>query len=67
MPLLKKSVTPKKKTKDIHKGNGYGFYAGNKIFLMRCFECGSENWAPAVATGQCAWCGFDANKKGKNE
>lgn len=48
---------------DIRKGNGYGFRAqdGN-IYLQRCFACGKENWAPAVASGQCAWCGYDANK-----
>ena len=32
------------------------------IFLVRCPKCGRENYAPAVATGQCAWCGFDANE-----
>lgn len=36
-----------------------------KIFLVKCppSECGLENYASAVATGICAWCGFDANKK----
>jgi hypothetical protein len=33
-----------------------------KLFLVRCFNCeperGRENWAPAVATGSCAWCGW---------
>jgi hypothetical protein len=32
------------------------------LFLRRCFACdpehGRENWAPAVASGQCAWCGW---------
>lgn len=38
-------------------------------FLVRCFSCegyserGRENYAPSVATGQCAWCGFDINRK----
>ena len=35
---------------------------GGKLFLVRCFECGGErgreNWAMAVASGQCAWCGW---------
>jgi hypothetical protein len=33
-----------------------------QLFLVRCFNCvpnhGRENWAPAVASGQCAWCGW---------
>jgi hypothetical protein len=32
------------------------------LYLVRCFACepnhGRENWAPAVATGTCAWCGW---------
>jgi len=39
-----------------------------KLFLVRCFSCesktGRENWAPAVASGTCAWCGW--GEKGKN-
>jgi hypothetical protein len=34
-----------------------------KLFLVRCFNCeierGKENWAPAVASGTCAWCGWE--------
>lgn len=42
---------------------GYGFVPAGKvgIYMVKCFECGRENWAPAVSSGQCAWCGFDAN------
>lgn len=33
-----------------------------QLFLVRCYECGGkngrENWALAVASGQCAWCGW---------
>ena len=33
-----------------------------KLYLKRCYVCdeeyGKENWAPAVATGRCAWCGW---------
>ena len=29
-----------------------------KLFLVRCPECCNENYAPAVATGQCVWCGW---------
>lgn len=42
---------------------GPNFYgAGGRFFLVRCFVCGgdhgTENWAPAVATGCCAFCGW---------
>jgi hypothetical protein len=37
--------------------------------LIRCYTCdpvnGRENYAPAVATGRCAWCGAD--KHGNRE
>lgn len=43
------------------------FSEEGKFYLVRCFECdkvlGKENYLPAVATGQCAWCGW----KGKNK
>ncbi len=32
------------------------------LYLVRCFSCGGdsgrENWAMAVASGTCAWCGW---------
>ena len=32
------------------------------LYLVRCYHCspehGRENYAPAVATGTCAWCGW---------
>lgn len=34
-----------------------------KLFLVRCYACGgergTENYGPTVATGQCAWCGWN--------
>lgn len=44
-----------------------GKYAGFEgkngfIFLQRCPKCDRENWAIAVASGTCSWCGFDANQ-----
>jgi ribosomal protein L37E len=48
-------------TENVRRGKGAGFIADGKLYLQRCFECGRENWAPMVASGQCAWCGFDAN------
>lgn len=35
----------------------------SKIFMVRCVKCRAENWAPAVASGQCAWCGYEANEE----
>lgn len=33
-----------------------------QLYLKRCMNCGdskgTENWAMAVATGQCAFCGW---------
>lgn len=33
-----------------------------RLYLIRCYECGGEygreNYAPAVADGVCAWCGW---------
>lgn len=34
-----------------------------KICMERCFKCGLENHAMMVASGRCAWCGYDPNKK----
>ena len=38
------------------------FLSGDKFYLMRCFVCdpeGRENYSVAVASGQCAWCGWN--------
>jgi ribosomal protein L37E len=49
---------------DIRKGKGYGYRAKTgKICMEKCFSCGKENYALAVSSGTCAWCGYDANKK----
>lgn len=29
-----------------------------KPFVVRCPQCLRENWAMAVASGQCCWCGW---------
>jgi ribosomal protein L37E len=37
---------------------GYSFTAEDgRVYLVRCPRCNRENYAPSVATGQCAWCG----------
>ncbi len=44
-----------------HKGFGYVAKDSKRIGLMRCPECGRENYAMSVPTGVCSWCGFDVN------
>ena len=39
---------------------GHHFIANGKVYLERCYDCGRENYAPSVASGQCAWCGSKA-------
>jgi ribosomal protein L37E len=45
------------------EGKGSYYLDGEKRCMIRCISCGRENWAPVVASGKCAWCGFDANNK----
>ena len=42
-------------------GNGWKSDKGT-ISMNRCFSCGKENYAPAVTSGQCAWCGYKATE-----
>ena len=38
------------------------FREGGKLYLVRCYACdphGRENYSMAVASGKCAWCGWD--------
>lgn len=43
------------------------FYNGGMFYLVRCFHCdpyrGKENYAPAVSSGCCAWCGWEMPKQ----
>lgn len=51
---------------DIRKGLGFGYQGDDgNLCMIRCFACGRENYAPAVASGSCAWCGHDANGEAK--
>lgn len=51
----------------IIKGAGIGYKDAGTICMIRCFRCGRENYAVAVPTGKCAFCGHDANKEAKDE
>lgn len=41
-----------------------------ELYLVRCFVCGGEhgkeNWAPAVAAGECAWCHWREDEREDN-
>ncbi len=58
-----------KEDRDVRRGKGYGFVSeSGNIWMLRCFECGRENYAPNVASGTCAWCGFKPGAyEGKGE
>ncbi|NCN07387.1 hypothetical protein GW933_01700 [Candidatus Falkowbacteria bacterium] len=69
MTQIKKLPTPKDfdnieiKFQEGDKLLGSGFICkdGGAIGLLRCPQCSNENYSPAVITGICAICGFDAN------
>lgn len=41
-------------------GQGYVYQSNDKLYLVRCPDCGRENYAMAVSSGACAWCGYKA-------
>lgn len=44
-------------SKSIKSENGVEWLDDGRILLIRCPKCPRENWAPAVVSGQCVWCG----------
>lgn len=59
-PLVYKAVKAEKKLEENFEANG-------KTYLVRCPKCKRENYAMAVSSGICAWCGYDANEEKKDE
>ena len=51
----------KEKSKRLAQGVEY-YPESNTLLLIRCPKCGRENWAPQVASGTCAWCGYDGHE-----
>lgn len=50
-------------TETIDKGKGFGFKRDNgKLAMIRCFDCGKENYAMNILSGYCTWCGYNANQ-----
>lgn len=41
--------------------------ADGRRAMIRCVECGVENYALAVYDGVCAWCGYDANAEDERD
>ena len=41
---------------------GSNFKSKGKVYLVRCPKCDRENWVGSVTSGQCCWCGYDANQ-----
>lgn len=60
LPLVYKAVKAERKM-------GKNFEVNGKTYLVRCPKCEKENYAMAVSSGICAWCGYDANKEANNE
>lgn len=38
--------------------DGKNFRGKGPLFVVYCPSCKKENYGPAVASGQCAWCGW---------
>jgi ribosomal protein L37E len=49
------------KYKVLAKGVEY-YPEDDMVLLIRCPKCGKENYALAVASGRCCWCGFDGRE-----
>ena len=41
--------------------NGLYLQVDGKYGLIKCPECNQENYALAVNSGICCWCGYNAN------
>lgn len=62
--LSSESRTPKMPTEpETVNDRAPNWRKDGRLYLKRCFACepefGRENWGIAVATGCCAWCGWD--------
>ena len=46
---------------DIWFNKGAGYTSKGQINMVRCFDCGLENYSMAVSSGCCAFCGYNPN------
>lgn len=60
LPLIYKAIKGEQALSENFESEG-------KVYLVRCPKCKKENWAPNVASGVCAWCGYDANRKEEDD
>ena len=50
------------KNKSLHPRPGVEYFPDTKVLLLiRCPECGKENYALNVASGACIWCGYNTH------
>jgi ribosomal protein L37E len=47
----------------LYDNNGNFYDEKGNYYMVRCPECGRENYAPSVASGVCAWCSYNGNTK----
>ena len=46
----------------------WGFIsADGRPHVTRCMKCGLENYALAVSSGQCVWCGWEPTEEDMTE
>ena len=51
-------------SENVKQGLGFGYKdTDGRICMQRCFQCGKENYAWAVYSGFCAWCGYTPNEE----
>lgn len=43
------------------------FTVGGRTYLVRCPKCKRENYAMAVSSGVCAWCGYSPDEGAMTE
>jgi predicted Zn-ribbon and HTH transcriptional regulator len=55
-------------TNDQDEVIGFGFRGktDKTICITRCPECRSENYAIAVVSGRCAWCGYQVENSNES-
>lgn len=52
-----------KQSKNLYEGLGSGYINDEDLICMiRCFECGQENYGPVINSGTCAKCGHNPNE-----
>lgn len=49
---------------ELEHGN---FISRNRVFLVKCPRCKTENYSLSVASGICAWCELDGNEYYKDK